>query len=184
MMVDDPNDDLDQDESYFDPPPRHARFDAALLRESLRALPVRPALVLRATDSVTEAVRLMQREHRGCVVVTEDGTDASPLIGIFTERDVLRRIVDRGKNPATLPLEAVMTANPEVLALSGTIAHALNKMSVGGFRHVPVVDENHHPVFVVSVRDIVEFLVEAFPREVLTLSSDAAAQVPRRRYGA
>jgi CBS domain-containing protein len=183
-MVDDPNDDLDQDESYFDPPPRHARFDAALLRESLRALPVRPALVLRASDSVTEAVRLMQREHRGCVVVTEDGTDASPLVGIFTERDVLRRIVDRGKNPATLPLDAVMTANPEVLALSGTIAHALNKMSVGGFRHVPVVDENHHPVFVVSVRDIVEFLVEAFPREVLTLSSDASAQVPRRRYGA
>ena len=183
-MVDDPNDDLDQDDSYFDPPPRHARFDAALLRESLRALPVRPALVLRASDSVTEAVRLMQREHRGCVVVTEDGTDASPLIGIFTERDVLRRIVDRGKNPATLPLDAVMTANPEVLALSGTIAHALNKMSVGGFRHVPVVDENHHPVFVVSVRDIVEFLVEAFPREVLTLSSDASAQVPRRRYGA
>jgi len=183
-MVDDPNDDLDQDDSYFDPPPRHARFDAALLRESLRALPVRPALVLRASDSVTEAVRLMQREHRGCVVVTEDGTDASPLIGIFTERDVLRRIVDRGKNPATLPLDAVMTANPEVLALSGTIAHALNKMSVGGFRHVPVVDENHHPVFVVSVRDIVEFLVEAFPREVLTLSNDASAQVPRRRYGA
>lgn len=183
-MVDDPNDDLDHDESYFDPPPRHARFDAALLRESLRALPIRAALVLRTSDSVTEAVRLMQREHRGCVVITEDGTDASPLVGIFTERDVLRRIVDRGKNPATLPLDAVMTANPEVLALSGTIAHALNKMSVGGFRHVPVVDENHHPVFVISVRDIVEFLVEAFPREVLTLSSDASAQVPRRRYGA
>ncbi|MFI5217549.1 MAG: CBS domain-containing protein, partial [Candidatus Limnocylindria bacterium] len=63
-------------------------------------------------------------------------------------------------------------------------AHALNKMSVGGFRHVPVVDEDHHPVFVISVRDIVEFLVEAFPREVLTLSTDASPQVPRGRYGA
>ena len=183
-MVDDPSDDLDQDESYFDPPPRHARFDADLLRESLRRLPTRSALVLRPSDSVTEAVRLMQREHRGCVVITEDGTDASPLLGIFTERDVLLRIVDRGKNPATLPLDAVMTTDPEVLSLGGTIAHALNKMSVGGFRHVPVVDENHHPVFVISVRDIVEFLVEAFPREVLTLSSDAAIQMPRGRYGA
>ena len=183
-MIDDPSDDLTQDESYFDPPPRQARFDASLLRESLRALPTRSALVLRASDSVTEAVRLMQREHRGCVVITEDGTDTSPLIGIFTERDVLLRIVDRGKNPATLPLDSVMTADPEVLALGGTIAHALNKMSLGGFRHVPVVDENHHPVFVISVRDIVEFLVEAFPREVLTLSSDASVQVPRRRYGA
>ena len=183
-MIDDPSDDLDQDESYFDPPPRHARFDAGLLRESLRALPARSALVLRASDSVTDAVRLMQREHRGCVVITEDGTEASRLIGIFTERDVLLRIVDRGKNPATLPLDAVMTADPEVLTVSGTIAHALNKMSVGGFRHVPVVDDDRHPVFVVSVRDIVEFLVEAFPREILTLSSDAAVQAPRGRYGA
>jgi CBS domain-containing protein len=183
-MVDDPSDDLEHDESYFDPPPRHARFDAGLLRESLRTLPIRSALVLRASDSVTEAVRLMQREHRGCVVITEDGTERSRLLGIFTERDVLLRIVDRGKNPATLPLDAVMTTDPEVLNLGGTIAHALNKMSVGGFRHVPVVDEDHHPVFVISVRDIVEFLVEAFPREVLTLSSDASAQVPRGRYGA
>jgi CBS domain-containing protein len=183
-MVDDPNDDLDHDESYFDPPPRHAQFDTGLLRESLRALPSRPALVLRGSDSVTEAVRLMQGEHRGCVVITEDGTESSRLIGIFTERDVLLRIVDRGKNPAVLPLEAVMTTDPEVLNLNGTIAHALNKMSVGGFRHVPVVDENHRPVFVISVRDIVEFLVEAFPREVLTLSSDGSAPVVRRRYGA
>ena len=183
-MVDDSTDHLEHDESYFDPPPRHSRFDAGVLLEPLRALPIRRALVLRPSDSVTEAVRLMQREHRGCVVVTQDGTDASPLLGIFTERDVLLRIVDRGKNPATLPLASVMTADPEVLSVSGTIAHALNKMSVGGFRHVPVVDDEHHPVFVVSVRDIVEFLVEAFPREVLTLSSDAAVQTPRGRYGA
>ena len=182
-MVDDPNDDLDHDESYFDPPPRPARFDAGLLRESLRALPTRSALVLRASDSVTDAVRLMQREHRGCVLITEDGSHASRVIGIFTERDVLLRIVDRGKNPATLPLDSVMTADPEVLNLSGTIAHALNKMSVGGFRHIPVVDEHHQPVFVISVSDIVEFLVEAFPREVLTLSS-APTQAPRGRYGA
>ena len=183
-MVDDSIDPLEQEESYFDPPPRASRFDAGVLLEPLRSLPMRRALTLRPSDSVTDAVRMMQAEHRGCVVVTEDGSDASPLLGIFTERDVLLRIVDRGKNPATLPLAAVMTADPEVLPVGGKIAHALNKMSVGGFRHVPVVDEDHRPVFVVSVRDIVEFLVEAFPREILTLSSDAASQVPRGRYGA
>ncbi len=183
-MVDDSKDPMEHDESYFDPPPRASRFDAGVLLEPLRALPVRPALVLRPSDSVTDAVRLMQRQHRGCVVISEDGTEASRLLGIFTERDVLLRIVDRGKNPATLPLAGVMTSDPEVLSIGGTIAHALNKMSVGGFRHVPVVDENHHPVFVVSVRDIVEFLVEAFPREVLTLSSDASERPPRGRYGA
>jgi CBS domain-containing protein len=183
-MVDDPIDPQEQDESYFDPPPRASRFDAGVLLEPLRSLPMRKALTLRPTDSVTDAVRQMQGEHRGCVVITEDGSNASRVLGIFTERDVLLRIVDRGKNPATLPLAAVMTSDPEVLLVGGKIAHALNKMSVGGFRHVPVVDEHHHPVFVVSVRDIVEFLVEAFPREILTVASDAAARTPRGRYGA
>jgi CBS domain-containing protein len=183
-MIDDPRDELSDDESYFDPPPRHLRFDSALLRESLNTLPVRSPLLLRPSDSTTDAMRLMQREHRGCVLITEDGSPQSPLLGIFTERDVLLRIVDRGKNPATLPLDAVMTIHPEVLPVNGTIAHALNKMSVGGFRHVPVVDEEQRPVFVVSVIDIVEFLVEAFPREVLNLPVDPSGPLPRGREGA
>jgi CBS domain-containing protein len=52
-------------------------------------------------------------------------------------------------------------------------------MSVGGFRHVPVVDGEHRPAFVVSVRDVVEYLVEAFPREVLNLPVGKAAQQAR-----
>ena len=152
------------------------------MREPLSALPVREALVLATDATVTEAMRAMQREHRGCVLVTDDGTRTSKLVGIFTERDVLLRIVDRGKNPATLPLSEVMTPDPEVLSVKATVAYALNKMSVGGFRHVPVVDEEHRPAFVVSVRDVVEFLVNAFPREVLNLPVDDATT--RRREGA
>ena len=139
--------------------------------------------MLAAGASVTEAMRAMQREHRGCVLVTEDGSSTSKLLGIFTERDVLFRIVDRGKNPATLPIGEVMTADPDCLAVDSTVAHALNKMSVGGFRHVPVVDQEHRPAFVVSVRDIVEFLVAAFPREVLTLPTSGGA-APQTREGA
>ena len=100
-------------------------------------------------------------------------------MGIFTERDVLLRIVDRGKNPATLPLSEAMTPDPDVLSVNATVAYALNRMSVGGFRHVPVVDAEHRPAFVVSVRDVVEYLVEAFPREVLNLPVGKAAQQAR-----
>ena len=157
------------DDTYFEQPRGRAGFDVELVREPLSQLPVRDALVLGTHNTVTEAVRSMQRDHIGCVLVTDDGSRDSKLVGIFTERDVLIRIVDRGKNPATLPLSEVMTPEPEVLPLRSTVAYALNKMSVGGFRHIPVVDEEHRPAFVVSVRDIVEFLVEAFPREVLNL---------------
>ncbi len=183
-MAEDRIDDLG-DESYFERQrDRGDGFDASLLREPLSALPTYPAIVFSGQDNVTEAMRAMQREHRGCVVVTDDGTMSSKLIGIFTERDVLLRIVDRGKNPATLPLAEVMTPEPEVLPIRSTVAYALNKMSVGGFRHIPVVDDEHRPAFVVSVRNIVEFLVEAFPREVLNLPTGFGTSSPKEREGA
>jgi len=157
------------DDAYFETPRKRRRFDSNLVQLPLSEIPVREAVVLSPENTVTEAIRAMQRDHRGCVLITDDGTQGSKLAGIFTERDVLNRIVDRGKNPATLPLGEVMTPAPDVLGVDSTVAYALNKMSVGGFRHVPVVDDEHRPAFVVSVRDVVEFLVDAFPREVLNL---------------
>jgi CBS domain-containing protein len=180
-MVDDHS-----DETYFVPqqPRQPGPFDAALLREPLNALPVQRAITLSPNASVTDAIRAMQREHRGCVLVTDDGTSRSKLIGIFTERDVLFRIVDRGRNPAALPIGEVMTADPETLSVHASVAYVLNKMSVGGFRHVPVVDDEHRPACVISVRDVVTFLVDAFPREVLNLPADAGVAPPRSREGA
>ena len=168
------------DDPYFERPRDSRGFDARLVQEPLTELPVREAVVLSLNDTVTDAMRGMQREHRGCVLVTDDGTKDSKLVGIFTERDVLLRIVDRGKNPATLALADVMTPDPDVLSVDSTVAYALNKMSVGGFRHIPVVDHEHHPAFVVSVRDIVEFLVEAFPREVLNLPIEGSVSQQTR----
>ena len=173
------------DENYFETPPRRKEgFDASLLREKVAALPVRRALIVSPDTVVTDAMRAMQNEHRGCVVVTDDGTDASKLIGIFTERDVLFRIVDRGRNPASLPIGDVMTPDPECLSIHSAVAYVLNMMSVGGFRHVPVVDDEHRPAFVISVRDVVEYLVEAFPREISNLPAGPEAQSQRAREGA
>jgi CBS domain-containing protein len=174
------------EETYFDIAKISERgsFDASLLREPVSVLRVRAPLVLSMTDTVTDAVRAMQREHCGCVLVTDDGTPETKVGGIFTERDVLFRIVDRGRNPAQLPLAEVMTPNPETLSVHSAVAYALNKMSVGGFRHIPVVDDERRPAFVVSVRDVVEFLVDAFPREVLNLPPDEGVKAQRAREGA
>ena len=173
------------DESYFEPTRRSSEgFDSGLLRETFRVVPVQRPVTLSPEATVTDAMRLMQREHRGCVLVTDDGSPRSKLSGIFTERDVLFRIVDRGRNPAALPIGEVMTPDPEALSVRATVAYVLNKMSVGGFRHVPVVDDEHRPVCVISVRDVVNFLVEAFPREVLNLPTDPGITAPQSREGA
>lgn len=174
------------DEHYFEP--RGSRvggsFDASLLHEPVSVLRSRQPLVLSMTSTVTEAVKAMQDAHTGCVLITDDGTVDSKVNGIFTERDVLFRIVNRGRNPAQLPLQEVMTPNPETLSVRSSVAYALNKMSVGGFRNIPVVDDEYRPAFVVSVRDVVEFLVEYFPREVLNLPPLEGVKPQRAREGA
>jgi CBS domain-containing protein len=174
-----------EDAGYVQRPGGRKRsFDATLLEEPLSALPLRRPIVFAASHNVSEAVRAMQAEHFGCVVVTEDGTTRSRLAGIFTERDVLLRIVGRGRNPATLPLGKVMTSAPDTLRESSPIASALHLMSIEGFQHLPVVDRDGRPAYVASVRDIVAFLVELFPREVLNCPLEDGPESPRTREGA
>lgn len=175
----------DLDEAYFDrKSERKPRsFDAKLLRELASVLPARKPLVFSERQTVTEAMRAMKSQHRGAIVVTEDGTPDAPICGIFTERDVLLRVVDCGRNPVSLPLSEVMTRDPECLRVDQSIASVLHMMSVGGFRHVPVVDASRRPAFVVSVRDVVQFLVDAFPREILAIRTESGADAPRQREG-
>jgi len=186
QRIDRPDDEF-LDDPYFESERKPAPtgvFDASLLRQSVRALPARHPLLFAPHHTVAEAMRAMQKEHRGCVLVTEDGSPDTGVLGIFTERDVLFRIIDRGQNPTRLPLAEVMTREPECLPIEASVAWVLNKMSVGGFRHIPVVDKQGHPVFVVSVRDVVELLVERFPREVLNLPPIWGGDVTRAREGA
>jgi CBS domain-containing protein len=97
---------------------------------------------------------------------------------------VLIKIIDCGRNPATIPLGEVMTGEPESLPVDAKLAWALNMMSIGGFRHLPVTDKRGWPAFILSVRDIVQFLVEAFPAEILNLPPDFAREKILARDGA
>ncbi|MEZ7978193.1 MAG: CBS domain-containing protein [Myxococcota bacterium] len=181
----DPGETLIRDDAYFDDgPSRERSFDARLLSEPLTLLPSRPPLTLAPTDSVKTAMHAMRKRHRGCVLVTEDGSLRSPLSGIFTERDVLLKIIDSGRNPVDVELSEVMTRDPESLPIDARLAWALNMMSVGGFRHVPVTNEQGWPAFIISVRDIVEFLVESFPAEILNLPPDFRREKGLPRDGA
>ena len=140
-------------------------LDQRMIREPIRLLNPRTPLALAPSATCRDAIRVM-REHRiGCVLVVED----EHLLGIFTERDILLKLeqadVDR-------PVRELMTADPEVLPVDAPIVYALNKMSVGGFRHVPLVDEAQRPVGIVSVKDIIDYIVDFFPNDVLTVAPD------------
>ena len=80
-------------------------------------------------------------------------------------------------------VDDLMSRNPTTLRPTHRLAHALNKMSVDGCRHLPIVDDAGRPVGVVSVRRIVDFLVEQFPQHLLTLPPDPGQEMPTRHGG-
>jgi CBS domain-containing protein len=142
-------------------------LDQRMIREPIRLLQPRPPLALGPSATVADAVRTM-REHRvGCVLVVE----GSRLVGILTERDLLLKLEEAEGSRAVAQL---MTPDPEVLSPDDPIVYALNKMSVGGFRHIPLVDAAGTPVGVISVKDIVDYLVDLFANDVLTVPPDPA----------
>ncbi|MCI0682106.1 MAG: CBS domain-containing protein [Gemmataceae bacterium] len=136
----------------------------AILATPISELPLRRPIIVDAGATVVAAVNAMNEHRTGCVLVERDGK----LSGIFTERDVLTKVIFRASS-SSMRVEEVDTNDPETLEATATIAFALNKMSVGGYRHIPVVDRGGKPVGVLSVRDIVDFLVELFPDGVLNL---------------
>jgi CBS domain-containing protein len=155
-------------------------FDERMLKAPVGVLEPRAPIVVEPQTPVLEAVTLMQEQRVGCVLVVR----AAKLKGIFTERDVLTRVVGKAVDPAKTPVRKLMTPNPEYLRLADSIAHALNKMSVGGYRHVPIVDKAIAPAGVISVRDIVTYLVRFFPKSVLNLPTLPRGNYAQEREGA
>jgi signal-transduction protein with cAMP-binding, CBS, and nucleotidyltransferase domain len=141
-------------------------LDERVFKEPIKILDLRAGHVaIPPTASIGEAARVMKENRIGCVLVEEQGK----LVGIFTERDILIKLVGTGYDPAKVLVEGVMTRNPETLTPEDPIAFAMQLMSVGGFRHVPLVDADRRPVGILSVKDIVDYIVEYFPREVLNI---------------
>ena len=135
-----------------------------MLERTIRHIIENQELVTATADmTVSEAARVMKQRHVGAVMVVEDGK----LVGVFTERDALFRVVAEGRDTKTTPLAGVMTHNPKTVGPDQLFAHALQMMYEGGFRHVPVVEDGNKPVGIVSVRDALGPELEAIVYELL-----------------
>lgn len=119
--------------------------------------------------TVAVAVRLMVEKRIGSVVVLERGE----LIGIFTERDALNRVLDRGRDPETTSVREVMTRRPAVVTPRVTVEEAMVMMTERRMRRLPVV-EHGKLVGLISIGDITKWLI----RENEHLSSYVYGKYP------
>lgn len=115
-------------------------------------LPRRPVIVEPATD-VRSVLQLMVERSIGCVLVVDEGR----LLGIFTERDAVVRVGAQAQELGDRAVRDFMTPSPESIEIDAQIAYALQKMDVGGYRHLPVMSEGR-VVGVISIRDILQYL--------------------------
>jgi signal-transduction protein with cAMP-binding, CBS, and nucleotidyltransferase domain len=147
-------DNCGSDLAGHDTPQSPTTFRGQLLGEHLDALGIATPETIPATDDVNEAIRRMHDKGIDCVLVTE----GDRLVGIFTDRDAVLKVA--GLERQARPISALMTRDPVVLRHDETIAVAINKMAVGGFRHIPIVDDGR-PTGVVTARDVFRHLVES-----------------------
>ena len=143
-----------------------ARRVPSLTDERLRVLSRRQPVTVPPGTSLVECVRAIQRTGTGDSVFVCDASGR--LLGVLTERDIFARIVV-GHVDLAQPVETLMTSEPKTLDLDQTIRDAIELMQTGRYRNVPIVDGRRHLVGVVRQVDIIKYLAESFPEELLNL---------------
>jgi CBS domain-containing protein len=130
---------------------------------SVRAIVAQQHIVTAPSRTTVEAAARLMRKHKvGAIMVVND----AQLVGIFTERDALFRVLAANKDPHVTRLGTVMTPNPRTIDPDKPFANALMMMYEGGFRHVPVCEDGR-PLGMVSARDALGPELAAFGTEML-----------------
>ena len=143
-----------------------ARRVPSITEERLRVLSRRQPVTVEPGTSLADCVRAIQRTGTGDSVFVCDASGR--LVGVLTERDVFARIVG-GTIDLQQPVESLMTTDPKTLDLDDTIRDAIVLMQTGRYRNVPMVDADRQLVGVVRQSDIIKFIAESFPEELLNL---------------
>jgi len=133
--------------------PQGSDVERSLVSHPISVLCPRAPIVVAPSASVRSAIAQMAEHNIGCVLV-EQGAE---LVGIFSERDVLNKVVDHD-GALDQPVENFMTRHPTTVTRRDSIAFALQTMDLGGYRHLPIVNSAGIAIGLLSVRDILRFL--------------------------
>ena len=139
-------------------------IEQALRHEHLGNLPLSSPASVPPGTSLETTLQLMREQGVGCVLVCE----GERLVGIFTERDVLNKLIGSGVSESE-SVDRFMTPHPASLTPRHTLGDAVRLMTEHGYRHIPLLDERGRRAGMVAARDIVHYIAEHFPAEVVNL---------------
>ncbi|MDT4896493.1 MAG: hypothetical protein QOH25_1570 [Acidobacteriota bacterium] len=128
----------------------------SVMEDSLNRLEQAETIRARPSESALEVARRMRDAQTGCALVVDD---EGKLVGIFTEHDVLRKMVSKGDDIQDVPVSQLMSGNPETLRETDSVAAALNKMAMGRYRHVPVA-RNDGSYSVASIKSVLKYIAQ------------------------
>ncbi len=111
-------------------------------------------LVASTADTLQKIVKIFQGKNKNCVLIYKK----KKLVGILSQRDILLRVAGKYKDLSKVKVEQVMTPNPEYVRGDDPIAYAVNKMAIGGYRHVPVLAADGTPLSIVLIKDVLAYL--------------------------
>jgi len=139
--------------------------EQTVIQTKIRHLKMNAPLCVDAGTKCEDVLNRMKEERRSCVLVCQ----GSKCIGIFTERDFLNRILGK-KVDLQRPVDDFMSKEPRVLTLDDTVGQAIRIMQEHGYRNVALVDQQGNCSGLLQIRNVIDFLAELFPEEVLNAS--------------
>jgi len=133
--------------------------ERALIKDRVTVLGPKQPCTVAPNTPVGEVLHQMATNRIGCVLVVDGGKP----VGIFSERDALLKLNTEAAALSDRPISEFMTANPETLEGSAKIAFAVQRMDLGGYRHLPVVSSDNQLQGIISVRAILNYLTDRMP---------------------
>lgn len=138
---------------------------AVSINEPIESMTYKEPISVSKDEKLNVVINLFKDNDVSSIFIVEK----NELLGIFTERDIVRKIAGENVDISLETIEAYMTKNPETLTVDQPIAYALNKMAAGGFRHVPLLNKEKKLMGCLSFRDIIEHLADFYSNEILNL---------------
>ncbi len=130
--------------------------ERGLLEDHVNVLEPNEPIVVSPNTPVANVLSLLVEKRIGCVLVVDGGE----VVGIFSERDALLKLGTQFADLSNHPVSEFMTKKVQGLDQGAKVAFAVQRMDLGSYRHIPIIDEDEHPTGLISARDILRYLTE------------------------